>query len=247
MPTEAMKVGALAKRTGLSVRTLHYYDEIELLSPSAHSEGGHRLYTAADIARLQQIRSLRQLGFSLEQTRECLSRPDYSPRQVIAAHLARLREQIALQERLCTSLEEIARWLAAADPVSVEHFLCTIERITMVEKYYTPEQLEYLKQRREIVGEERIREVEAEWPRLMAEVRAEMEKGTDPSDPRVQALAQRWMGLVQEFTGGDPGIAQSLKTMYEREQPQDIHSSIPSDVHELFAYVGKAMELANKG
>src|SRR3954471_9814621 len=105
MPTEAMKVGVLAKRTGLSVRTLHYYDEIGLLSPSAHSEGGHRLYTAADIARLQQIKSLRQLGFSLEQTRDCLSRPDYAPQRVIAAHLARLREQIALQERLCASLE----------------------------------------------------------------------------------------------------------------------------------------------
>jgi DNA-binding transcriptional MerR regulator len=247
MPTEAMKVGALAQRTGLSVRTLHYYDEIGLLSPSAHSEGGHRLYTAADIARLQQIRSLRQLGFSLEQTRECLSRPDYSPRQVIAAHLARLREQIALQERLCTSLEEIARWLAATDPVSVEHFLFAIERITMVEKYYTPEQLEYLKQRREIVGEERIREVEAEWPKLMADVRAEIDKGTDPSDPHVQALAHRWMGLVREFTGGDPGIAQSVGRMFNREAPQEIHPSIPADIHELFAYVAKAMEAANKG
>jgi DNA-binding transcriptional MerR regulator len=244
MPTEAMKVGALAKRTGLSVRTLHYYDEIGLLAPSAHSEGGHRLYTAADIARLQQIKSLRQLGFSLEQTRECLSRPDYSPQRVIAAQLARLREQIALQERLCASLEAITRWLAAAETVSVEHFLNAIERMNMTEKYYTPEQLEYLKQRREIVGEARIHEVEAEWPRLMAEVRAEMEQGTDPSDPRVQALAQRWMGLVQEFTGGDPGITQSLKTMYEREQPQDIHASIPPDVHAMYAYVAQAMAAA---
>jgi DNA-binding transcriptional MerR regulator len=228
------------------VRTLHYYDEIGLLSPSAHSEGGHRLYTAADIARLQQIKSLRQLGFSLEQTRECLSRPDYAPQRVIAAHLARLREQIALQERLCASLEEIARWLASAETVSVEHFLYAIERMQMTEKYYTPEQLEYLKQRREIVGEARIREVEAEWPKLMAEVRAEMERGTDPSDPRVQALAQRWMGLVQEFTGGDPGVTQSLKTMYEREQPQDIHPSIPPDMHAMYAYIAKAMQAAKK-
>jgi DNA-binding transcriptional MerR regulator len=247
MPTEAMKVGVLAKRTGISVRTLHYYDEIGLLSPSAHSEGGHRLYTGADIARLQQIVSLRQLGFSLEQTRECLSRPDYSPRQVIAAHLARLREQIALQERLCASLEAIAGWLALAEPVSVEHFLYAIERMNMAEKYYTPEQLEYLKQRREIVGEARIREVEAEWPRLMAEVRAEMEKGTDPSDPRVQVLAQRWMGLVNEFTGGDPGIAHSVGQIYEREEPKDIHPSIPSDVRALFAYVTKAMGAAKQG
>ncbi len=246
MPTEAMKVGALAKRTGLSVRTLHYYDEIGLLSPSAHSEGGHRLYTAADIARLQQIKSLRQLGFSLEQTRECLSRPDYSPQRVIAAHLARLREQIALQQRLCAWLEQIAGWLESTGTVSVEDFLQAIEGISMVEKYYTPEQLEYLKRRAEQIGPERIREVEAAWPKLMAEVRAEMEKGTDPSDPRVQALARRWMDLGQEFTGGDPGIERSIRAMFQQEQPQDIHPTIPSDVREMFGYISKAMKAAKQ-
>ena len=83
-----------------------------------------------------------------------------------------------------------------------------------VEKYYTPEQMEWLKERRETVGDERIREVEAEWPRLMAEVRAAIDAGTDPSDPHVQALAARWQGLVQEFTDGNPGIEKSLRTMY---------------------------------
>jgi len=77
------KVGDLAQRTGLSVRTLHYYDEIGLLRPSLHTEAGHRLYTAADVARLQQVLSLRQLGFSLEQVRDCLDRPGFSPLEVI--------------------------------------------------------------------------------------------------------------------------------------------------------------------
>ena len=69
MQPTAMKVGELAKRTGVSVRTLHYYDEIGLLSPSHRSEAGYRLYSAEDIARLQQIKSLRQLGFRLEEIR----------------------------------------------------------------------------------------------------------------------------------------------------------------------------------
>ena len=61
----AWKVGELAARTGLSVRTLHYYDEVGLLPPSCRTDGGHRLYTAGDVVRLQQIRSLRALGFTL--------------------------------------------------------------------------------------------------------------------------------------------------------------------------------------
>src|SRR6201988_5498959 len=79
MVFEALKVGELAKRTGLTVRTLHHYDEIGLLKPSLHTEAGHRLYTAADVARLQQVLSLRQLGFSLEQVGGCPKRPDIPP------------------------------------------------------------------------------------------------------------------------------------------------------------------------
>ena len=60
-----MKVGKLAKQTGVSIRTLHHYDEIGLLKPSHRTEAGHRLYTPGDIARLQQIKSLQHLGFSL--------------------------------------------------------------------------------------------------------------------------------------------------------------------------------------
>src|SRR5437764_10697044 len=96
MRFEALKVGELARRTGLTVRTLHHYDEIGLLRPSLHTEAGHRLYTAGDVARLQQVVSLRQLGFSLEEVRECLDRPCFSPLELIRAHVARLREQIGL-------------------------------------------------------------------------------------------------------------------------------------------------------
>src|SRR3954464_5955502 len=72
MRFEALKVGELARRTGLTTRTLHHYDEIGLLKPSLHTEAGHRLYTADDVARLQQVLSLRQLGFALEEVRACL-------------------------------------------------------------------------------------------------------------------------------------------------------------------------------
>jgi len=214
---EAWKVGALARQTGLSVRTLHYYDEIGLLCPSQHTEAGHRLYNSKDIARLQQIKSLRQLGFSLDEIRECLKRPAFSVAGVVQLHLQRLREQIEVQHKLYGRLETIAQWLERQEQVPVAEFLKVIEVMSMLEKYYSPEQMEELKARRATVGEARIKEVEAEWPRLMAQVQAEMDKGTDPADERVQELARRWRGLVNEFTGGNPGIEQSLRTMYEQE------------------------------
>src|SRR5437016_7975257 len=101
MGFEALKVGELARRTGLTIRTLHHYDEIGLLKPSLHTEAGHRLYTAGDVARLQQVVSLRQLGFALEEIHACLDRPEFAPLEVIGLHLARLREQMELQRKLC--------------------------------------------------------------------------------------------------------------------------------------------------
>ncbi|HWE63413.1 MAG TPA: MerR family transcriptional regulator [Chloroflexota bacterium] len=236
-----LKVGQLAKRTGISIRTLHYYDEIGLLSPSHRSDAGYRLYAASDIARLQQIRSLQQLGLSLTEIRDCLDRPSCSLQCVIDLHMSRLKEQITLQQRLYERLEAITTGLRSTTEISVEAFMQTLEVMTRMEKYYTPEQLEYLKQRRQTVGEERIREVEAEWPRLIEEVRVEMESGTDPASERVQQLARRWMALVQEFTGGDPGIQQSLSTMYRQEQPQDVHPSLDPRMREYMAYINKAL------
>ena len=160
MKFEALKVGELAKRTGLTIRTLHHYDEIGLLKPSLHTESGHRLYTARDVARLQQVVSLRQLGFSLEEVGACLDRPGFSPLEVIVLHTARLREQIVLQNKLCERLDAIAAHLRAAGEVSADSFLQTIEEMTMIENYYTPEQMEYLKKRRELVGDDRIQQAQ---------------------------------------------------------------------------------------
>ena len=73
------RVGEVAARTGVSVRTLHHYDEIGLLRPGGRTESvhgaGHRRYTTADLARLQQILSLRQLGFSLDEVADALGKP----------------------------------------------------------------------------------------------------------------------------------------------------------------------------
>lgn len=148
MKFEALKVGELAKRTGLTVRTLHHYDEIGLLKPSLHTDAGYRLYTAADVARLQQVLSLRQLGFSLEEVRACLDRPDFSPLEVIRLHVAHLREQIELQRKLCERLEALAEHFRTAEDVSADEFLYTIEVMTMMEKYYTPEQMESFRKHR---------------------------------------------------------------------------------------------------
>jgi DNA-binding transcriptional MerR regulator len=235
-----MRVGELAKRTGLTVRTLRYYDEIGLLSPPRLPGSDYRQYGESEIRRLQQIASLRQLGFSLDEIREILTRPETSVRQVIEMHLTRLNEQITLMEQLRWRLSAIDRGLKGNGSVTAEEFLDTLEVMNRMEKYYTPEQLATLKARAEEIGDEHIREVEAEWPVLIAQVQAEYDAGTDPADPKVQALAQRWMELVREFTGGDPGITNSVNRMWQEET--DIQGTETAPVRALMDYVGQAIK-----
>jgi DNA-binding transcriptional MerR regulator len=233
MADEVLRVGELAARTGLSVRTLHHYDTIGLLSPSRRSKSGHRLYGRRDILRLQQIVSLRHIGLPLDQIGEALRRRDGAGR-IISLHIARLKERIAVEQDLCLRLEVMLPRLESA---GIEEIIKCIEVTTMYEKYYSKEQLETLKKRAEALGEDKIRAAEAEWPKLIASVRAEMEKGTDPKDPRVQALVKRWNELVLEFTGGDPGITQSLKNLYQGEPQVAAQQQLDGGV---FEYVRKA-------
>jgi hypothetical protein len=119
-----------------------------------------------------------------------------------------------------------------------------IEVMNKVESHYTPEQLEWLKKRADTIGDARIHEVEAEWPVLIEEVRVEMEKGTDPADPHVQELAAKWKSLVREFTGGNPGIEQSLKNAYH--QDPSMGGLTDPRMLEYMDYIQKAWAAADK-
>ncbi|MGB3137179.1 MAG: MerR family transcriptional regulator [Nodosilinea sp.] len=204
-----LKVGELAKQTGLSIRTLHYYDEIGLLVPSHRTEAEHRLYSDCDIVRLQQILSLRQLGLSLGEIRDCLESPDYSLPQVIDLHRDRIREQIALSHTLLKRLNGIAQELQTTQSVAVETLIETMETITMSGQYFTAEQ--------QAVLEDRFQAHYAEWQDLLAQVQAEMANGTELNSPNVRYLARRWLGSMKTFVDGDNDIYAALTRMVQQE------------------------------
>ncbi len=239
MPAGSWKIGELARRTNLTVRTLHHYDALGLLRPSARTGGGHRVYTARDVVRLQQIVSLRQIGFSLADIGRLLKRRDVSGVAILRAHVSRMRETIDLQQRLCERMEDLARTLESHGRASTEDFLWAIEVMGMFDKYFTPEQLDWMKQRREKIDETHIKEVEAEWPRLIAAVRAERQNGTDPATEKVQALARRWVELVNEFTAGRADIGHGVSRVYQEEPSVRARTNLDSEV---LAYIGRAMK-----
>ena len=231
------KIGELARRTGLTVRTLHHYDEIGLLSPAERSDGGHRVYDEAAVQRLYRIVSLRSLGFPLDAIAQALDSERFDPRAAVEDHIARLEAQIAEERQLLQTLRSLR------DRLDADDFLTAIEELTMRERYYTPDQLEQLEQRRQALGEDAIRDVEREWAEIFAALRVELDQGTDPADPKLRPIGERARELLDMFTGGDPGIQASLKRMYETEGPEKASRGMADP--EVFEYLAKVRAAAH--
>lgn len=234
-----LSIGALAKRTGLSVRTLHHYDAIGLLCPAQRTAAGHRRYNAANVTRLQLIVSLRAVGLPLNVIGALLDDPEYDPLSAVEQHLAQLHGRIAREQALCERLEGIITFTRSGNVISTEALLDAIHLTTMIEQHYTPEQLEALKQRKAEVGEARIQEVQQEWQDLFTAFDRHREAGTDPAAPEVQELARKAEALIAAFTGGDAGIRQSLETAAQ-EQPAEMRR-MWGITPELGDYYGRAM------
>lgn len=140
------KIGELASQCGITVRTLRHYHQIGLLVPSEFTEAGHRLYTKSDVSKLQQILSLKQLGFSLEEIYNFIKNPDYNPMLVVQAQLEIVNEQIKLKEKLRYELEQLQTLLSFNQNISSDQLIKIMELIRMNESnYLAPEQVEKMR------------------------------------------------------------------------------------------------------
>jgi len=229
-PNAALKVAAVARRTGVSVRTLHYYEEIGLLKPSGRTPSGHRLYTPTDIQRLQQIRSLQQLGLSLSAIGDCLTEGTTDPREVIADHLAKVEQERAAMERLERQLRKLSDQLergGLGDAQTIETLLNALELITMYEKYFTSAQQKRLEAHTQS-GEEAVTPV-------IQELEAARQRGLPPTDPEAQRLFQRFGEAVESVADGDADMTAAIyKLLHEQKKAREDHGIS----EELFAYLG---------
>jgi DNA-binding transcriptional MerR regulator len=209
------KVGELARLTGVSVRTLHHYDRIGLVSPKARTASGHRLYGREEVQKLRDVRALVSLGLSLAEIQKLLARPGFSPEHALLAQKEKLRSRLAMLRKLLKRLDSLE------DASTTEELIAAIKETEMTEKfekYYTPEQLQTLAKRGETIGAEAMLQAQRDWAKLYDDMRVARRQGLAPSHPRVQALARESRRLIEEFTGGDAGIEASLANMYHNEE-----------------------------
>ena len=205
-----LKVGELAQRAALTVRALHHYDSIGLLTPSARSAAGYRLYDRDDVARLQQIQALRKLGMELAAIGALLDRGDVSPLAIVTSQLALLDRQIADAGRMRAQLSALQEQLARGEAPTLSTWLTTLEQMTMYDNYFSKDE----QQRLPLLQRP---DATADWQALVHTVGELMAAGATVIDARVREAALRWMALLERDTAGDPDLLVQLDSMHRKE------------------------------
>ena len=208
IPEGFMTVGEVAKKMGVTVRTLQYYDKEELLSPSAESEGGRRLYTDKDLVMLHQIISLKSLGFSLKDIKgrlNSLKTPDdvanalTEQADAIRINIKQLKDSLAAIEQLKTEVLQM-------QTVNFKKYADIIVNLQMKNESYS------LIKRFDDDTLDRIRsrfdkksgfEFMNRLNNLSDEIVQLQEKNVPADSEQCQQVVQEYWGLIMEFTNGD--------------------------------------------
>ena len=201
-----LSVGQLSRLTGLTIRALHHYDAIALLSPSQRSEAGYRQYTQSDVVRLYRIQALQRLGLSLAEIGAALDRDAQSLEQLMAQQLIQLDEQIARATLLRAQLQMVHERLQSGGSPEVDDWLATLDMIGAYDRHCSPAELRKLLDHRNDSTDA--------WRALIREVREAMNAGVAVGSDDSHALARRWMRLVMRRAGGDAGLARKMKLAF---------------------------------
>lgn len=220
-----LKVGELAKRCGLTVRTLHHYDSIGLLTPSARSDSGYRLYNRNDIARLHQIQALRRFGLALADIGTVLANPGSHLAAIVDRQIRMLEQQISQSTALRDRLSQLQGQLQRGEEPELADWLTTLEMMTMYDKYFSKEE-----QKSFPLLSTAENTTTAEWAELVQAVREAMAMKVPPQSPGAQTLAKRWMAMLKRDTGGDPRLLAKLNVMHFNEPAIQAQTGITAEV-----------------
>lgn len=212
-----MKINEVAKLTGVTVRTLHYYDEIGLLKPSEITDAGYRLYDVAALETLQQILFFRELGFPLNDVKAIMSDPQYDRTEALTRH-----KELLLQKRdhIDGLIGLVDKTLKGEHDMSFKQFDTT--DFEAAKKKYSAEVKErwgdtaaYAESEKKTVGYD-----DGQWNILSCEGDAILQEfgdssNTSPDSSEAQALVKKWQDYITaNFYNCTKEILSCLGQMY---------------------------------
>lgn len=223
-----MTIGELAKKCGVSVRTLQYYHKEGILIPTAQSEGGRRLYSDKDLVILKQILSLKYLGFSLAEIRNKII-PLNSPVQVSAMldqQKSFIKKRMESLKGVIAAIDALQEDIQQSDLVNFSRYAEIVS--AMQEKWDSFWLIEKMDDKLALhtlrtFGVQDGREMSGRFQALIEQFAGLRERNMAPESTEAQAAAKKWLDMVTEFTDGDSSLLPELYHVYlNREQMFDL-------------------------
>lgn len=235
----AYMVKEVAEMAGISVRTLHHYDQIGLLRPETLSPSGYRLYGDGDIERLQQILFFKEIGLSLQEIGAILDSPRFDRKQALVRQKQLLGEQKRRIEQMIETVERTIASIEGGKTMSKQDLFRGLDMRAAEEH-----QRKYADEVRERYGVDPMARKE-EWPEMLQrsgeisqEIANNMDK--DPGDPAVQAVVDAWYKHInQSFFACTPEAFRGLADLYV--QDERFTASIDAVKPGLAAFMRQAM------
>ena len=254
--TKLFQAAEFADLAGVTVRALHHYDRLGLLKPARRSAAGYRLYSEADLPRLEQIVVLKFLGLQLTEIRDLLKRDKQPLEQVLRRQrfvLGEKRRQLDRAIRAITAAERAIQSGKASGKDSGKDsdsslFTKIIKEIGMQNetdwsrKYYSDEAKAKVDERQKQWSPELQEKVTKDWNDLYRDIEASLKE--DPASAKAQALAARWKKLLEGFTGGDPEVQKGLNKMWADQGNWPSNMKQYQVQPEIQDFIVKAMKIA---
>jgi DNA-binding transcriptional MerR regulator len=206
VPPDGLTVGGAASVVGVTVRTLHHWDEMELVRPSQRTSGGHRLYDAADVARLHRVRLYRELGVPLAEIAALLAASSDDAEMSLTRQRDQVREHIRRLERAADALDRLIEARRSGVLLSPEEqvaiFGATWQPSWQAgarERWGDSEQWAQYAERAADRSPEDWRRIMADVEALHAELAAALRAGVLPGSDRANALAERHRASMSTY------------------------------------------------
>ena len=215
IPQGYMTVGEVAKKIGITVRTLQYYDKEGLLPPSAESEGGRRLYTDKDLVTLHQIMSLKSLGFSLNDIKRHLISLE-TPVDVANALTEQadgIRRKIEQLTASLIAIEQLKAEVLQMQTVNFKKYADIIVNLQMKNGFYylikrfDDDTLDHIRNQFDKVSGLKFMD---RFNRLSDEIVQLQKDSVPPESEKCQQIVKEYWGLIMEFTNGDMSMLPKL-------------------------------------
>ncbi|MED4651482.1 MerR family transcriptional regulator [Bacillus pseudomycoides] len=244
---EMISIQELTKETEVTVRTLRYYDQIDLLKPSGKTEGGHRLYSEGDVIRLQQILFLKEMGFSLKEIMNILMTDEFSLRESLEKQLEFVQEEQKKFNRMerilqavvySAELEGELDWRIMFELIQLSRQSPRIREMFQKQVFSEGEQ----KLLRNLPNMSEEDENVQEWVDVLKQLRSFMKEGKDASHDAVQETIKKLMAKCLEMANGDEAFLDKLWEVRKSKENSQKMNMYPIE-EELLVYMDEAFRI----